>query len=153
MALPAGSLISSNGDCKSSIWVPTALDQGISWRCDVDAAASDMASTAAFTSAAAFQQLGVLSAYFPDLSTPDSEFDRALHESRMFLSYLVDVVGCKWLILCCDLNQQLTGDIDNLTGSWFHKSSEANILNREIRVVQTRCECSLCAVNTFDVVF
>ena len=65
MALPEGSLISSNGDGQSSVWVSTALDQGITWLCDVDAAASDMVSTAAFTSAAAFQQLGVLIAYFP----------------------------------------------------------------------------------------
>ena len=101
------------------------MDQGITWRCDVDVAAFDLVGTAAFTSAAAFQQLGVLSAYFPDFSSPDSECYRALHESSMLLSYLVDVVGCTLLIMCCDLNQQLTGYIDNLTGSWVHKSSEA----------------------------
>ena len=96
MALPEGSLVISNSSCKSGVCVPPSLEQGLTWRIGADA--PNLASVAVYTSVEAFGKLGVLSIDFPGSSCPDSELDRALHESKNMLHMCVHVTGC---VCCC----------------------------------------------------
>ena len=126
---------------KSCILVPNDLTPSILWVSNLQFSEHEWASSVALGS------LGVCSCYFPHCGRP-TDFVAAMHECRVQLTILRSM-GCKQIILGCDLNSQLPANCDDLTGPACLFEVPQHHLQRVQMMLSLMSEFGLYAANTF----
>lgn len=163
-----GFTIVGAADSLAAICIPSKCDAGLSWRSDSNFDDFDDSefnqSNFEHAAACVVGNLGIVSTYFPHAGRPLQLFVKALSETHKLLSKIrtVHPISCfssapasrpsPFLILCCDLNFQLSEEIEDMTGSrMFARSNQCG--EREDMFLRMLSDFNLTVVSTFDFPF
>ena len=143
--MPGHALVCGSG-AKAALLIPVELSPRLRWRSDC----SGPFMHAMRTSASVLDDVGVASCYFPQPKLTDCEFFACLSECDEVLTHMREQYNVTSLVLLCDLNVQLSGEVEDVTGDVVHKMPSKDMENREMGFLSLIMKHKMRVCNTYS---
>ena len=130
---------------EAALFVHERILPCVSWRSDIAPEFEHCTNT----TGCVLGDSGVVSCYFSHENRPDVEFFDRLDECARMCTYLRsnnvnNNKGVKHLFLSCDLNLQLSANVEGITGGEIHALPNKQLESREIAFLQFLRDFDLC---------